>query len=265
MITFLCLSCGGILKVDGALAGRIGQCSHCGHWMQVPHFAADGTLPAGQRTGPLVLLGSLTAVLLLAIGGLVGFYLGRLERARSEPPPAEVQSVVPKEPPPVRAAEWQAASRTARQGDIEVALQDAEVRYVAVLREYVIPTETADKTPVVEENEDLWKHKELVLSIRIRNLGTQPFHYTHPGREDTKLIDNQGNLFRQTYENDTRIKGQVLQTILAPGQAVEDLLVFSCSYVGKGDQLLLELPAQHFGGKPDDKIKLKMDQRVIGK
>jgi hypothetical protein len=265
MITFLCLSCGGILKVDTTLAGRIGQCSHCGHWMQVPGFSATEMLPTGKRTASLVLLSSLVAVLLLGVGGLAGFRLGRMANPPWELPPDPVRSVVPKEPPPVVTADWQQVSQTARQGDVAVALQGAELRYVAVLRQYVMPKDTPNEPPTIEEKEDLWKHKELVLSIRIHNHGTQTFHYTHPDREGTKLIDNHGNLFRQTYENGTRVGGQLAQTEIAPGQAVEDLLVFSCSYVGKGEQLLLELPAQLFGGESQGKIKLKMDQKLIGK
>jgi len=265
MITFLCLNCGGVLKVSAALAGRIGQCSHCGHWMQVPHYSADGLPAASPSRGAFVLLCSFGAILLLALGGGAGFYLGRLSATAWEPAPAQIIDVVPSKPPLVALAEWQDVSQSATQGEIEVNWRGAAVRYVAALRESVIPTETSDQTPLMEESEDLWKHKELVLSIRIQNRGAQPFPYTHPGREGTKLIDNQGNLFRQTYENGTRIKGQIAQTVIAPGQAVDDLLVFSCSYVGKGDQLLLELPAQSFGGQPQTKIKLKMDQKLIAK
>jgi hypothetical protein len=266
MITFLCMSCGGILKVETKLAGRIGQCSHCGQWTRVPAQLA-APKPAGDRSSRgLVLPSTVASLLLLFLGGAIGFCLGRLgtsgeERLRAQ----EVRSAAVSPDSPFDAAAWQDAALVAEQGTLAVKIKAAQVRYVELLQEPALGAEGTAASAEVSPKEDLWKSRELVLSFAVENAGPQPFVYQHPRKEETKLIDEHGNLFRQIYADGARIKGQLRQAVIAPGQAVEDVLVFSCSFVGKGNQLLLELPAQNFGGEPGDTLRLRMEQKAIAR
>ncbi|HEV3082217.1 MAG TPA: hypothetical protein VGY66_20710 [Gemmataceae bacterium] len=142
----------------------------------------------------------------------------------------------------------------ASKGSIE--LGDIRVEIAAAVLRAVELTDARGKRVTGE--------KYLVLTLRLNNLGNpRPVGYSSWGGSEARmpiLKDDHGRTYKlQTFGHDVEIPGHISRATLAPGKAIEDVLVYPAPEAGV--QLLrLELPGSAFGapGVLRFEIPLKM-------
>jgi|GEM_PF-1690917 len=142
----------------------------------------------------------------------------------------------------------------ASKGAIE--LGDIRVEIAAAVLQVVELTDARGKRVTGE--------KYLVLTLRLNNLGNpKPIGYSSWGGSEARmpiLKDDHDRTYKlQTFGHDVEIPGHISRATLAPGKAIEDVLVYPAPEAGV--QLLrLELPGSAFGvpGALRFEIPLKM-------
>ena len=138
--------------------------------------------------------------------------------------------------------QWAEAGSAVRQGDVEVNILDVTVDFVKIKG---VSDTTYNSTD-----------KQLQVSLDVFNVSeTKKVTYRTWSKNDfglessAELKDNFGNRYMPvTFGLTTKAEGQVTVESLYPGKSVSDLLVFEAP-IEKAEYLLLELPANKFGGE----------------
>jgi hypothetical protein len=99
----------------------------------------------------------------------------------------------------------------------------------------------------------------LLISFAIANDGTSPFAYQHPSKDEIRVTDDAGTVFRNEDAPDLEVGGQIKSAEIPPNRSVNDFVAFDVTPLGAGsNRLLIEVPAARFNGPEGEIIKFSV-------